>query len=174
VEGVNVGGFLLGYLSLFVLALAVLMALGFLVAGLTQAARILYANGLLVAALIGAFATLSFLSREFHPEGNVAAIGLTALSLSLVGGGPFIAALRGTRAYAAVVACAVGSLLLLASPVLGGDAVGRIPGVTRLLGAIGFVPLAAAALLLAAAGIALAILLPVRPRQECRKGVGLV
>jgi hypothetical protein len=49
VEGLNVGGYLLGYLAVLVFAGTSLVALGLLIVGLTKPARIVFAAGLLTA-----------------------------------------------------------------------------------------------------------------------------
>jgi hypothetical protein len=169
VEGFNIGGFLLGYLALLVFAIASLAAFGLLIVRLTRAARILFAAGLLCATGIAAVATLTFLGGEFPEHGYGTVIVLTALTLLSAGAGQFVAALRRPRAYAAALACAAGSLVLLAAPLLSGDAGGRIPGLRQRWGAIGLVPPAAAGLLLSVAGLTIAVL-PYRSGERRRVG----
>src|SRR5262249_17487278 len=134
VEGVNVGGLLLGYLAVLVFGIASVVALGLCIARLTRAARIVFASGLLGATLIAALAALSFLQREFHPQGNKALIVLAALTLLLAGLGQFVAALRSPRTYAAALGCAAASLAFLSAPVLGTEVLGT-PVVHQVLGA---------------------------------------
>jgi hypothetical protein len=165
VEGLNVGGILLGYLGLFVLAAASLVALGLLIAGLTQAARTLFAGGLLWAAVIVAVAVLSFLQKEFRSDGNELVIALTALSLAVAGAGQFAASLRGPWNYAAALGCSATSMLLAASPLLGGDWAGQILGGLGLtLDGLGQ-PVPAVASLLPAVASVIAAFLPFGPRR---------
>ncbi len=119
-EGVNLGGILLGFVSVLVLGGAAVLALGLLLARLYQAARLLFASGLLVAALIAAVAALSFLERECDREGEIL-IGVTALSLLLAGVGQFVAALRSPRLYPVALGFAASSLGYTVLAVLGGS-----------------------------------------------------
>src|SRR5262249_18779894 len=134
VEGVNVGGILLGYLAVLVFGVASVVALGLCLAQLTRAARVVFASGLLGATLVAALAALSFLQREFNPAGSEALIVLAALTLLLAGVGQFVAALGSPRAYAAALGCAAASLALLSAPALATDALGT-PVVHQVLGA---------------------------------------
>jgi hypothetical protein len=166
VEGLNVGGFLLGYLAVFVFAGTSLVALGLLIVGLTKSARIVFAAGLLTADGIAAVATLSFLAREFNPGGSDSAvIALSALSLLLAGTGQFIAALRKPRAYPAALACAAVSLILVAAPLLSGDVRNLVPGLYLLSLAWLGLPPAVPGLLMAVASLLIAIVLPARSRR---------
>jgi hypothetical protein len=155
VEGVNMGGFLLGYLGILVFGLTSLPALGLLIARKTTAARILFAAGLWVAAVIVAVAVLSFLQREFHGDELWPLIVLAALVLLLSGTGQFVAALRSPRTYGAALACAAGAMAFLAAPLLGGDFAGILlsardlnPAAVRLIQALSLL-LAAASLMIA-------------------------
>jgi hypothetical protein len=150
-------GLLLGYLAVFVFAVASLVALVLLTACLIKAALILFAAGLLCATVIAAVATLTFLGKESHEYHFSTMIVLTALALLLAGAGQFVAALRSPRTYAAALACAAGSIVLLAAPLLGCDVGTLIPGV-RHLDTAGPVPLALPSLLLAVAGLMIAVL----------------
>jgi multisubunit Na+/H+ antiporter MnhC subunit len=62
VEGMNVGGIILGYLAVLVIGVAALVGIGLLIARQTRAARRLFAVGLVSAAIIAALAILSFLA----------------------------------------------------------------------------------------------------------------
>jgi hypothetical protein len=170
VEGLNVGGYLLGYLAVLVFAGTSLVALGLLIFGLTKPGRMVFASGLLAADIIAAVATLSFLAREFNPDGTDSpVIALSALSLLLAGTGQFIAAIRNPRAYPAALACAAVALMFVAAPLLRGDVRNLIPGLYLLsLAWLGFPP-AVPGLLLALASLLVATLLPVRSRGRNRK-----
>jgi hypothetical protein len=115
VEGVNIGGILLGYLGILVLGCAALVALMLLVARKSMAARFLFAAGMLLATVIVAIAALSFLQREYSPEGNGPLIVLAALTLLLAGTGQFVAAFRSPSTYGAALAFAAGSILYVAA-----------------------------------------------------------
>jgi hypothetical protein len=124
VEGVNLGGILLFvFVAPIVFGVVSLVAVGFLIAQKIKVARIVFASGFLCATLIAAFATLTFLDRQFHHGSSegVFIVG-AALFFLLVGSGQFIAAIRNQGTYAAAFACAAGSLVygMLAS--LRGDA----------------------------------------------------
>jgi hypothetical protein len=117
VEGMNIGGILLGYLGVLLFAVTSLAALALLIARQTRGALILFATGLLCGEVIAALATLSFLAPEFnHDGGESPLIVLTALSLLLGGIGQLVAALRSPRNYAAPLGCSAASLVLLATP----------------------------------------------------------
>jgi hypothetical protein len=120
-EGVNVTAVLAGYLAVFGFGITSLVAFGFWIARRTRGARIVFAAGLLFAAIIAGLAVLSFLAPEFRQDASVALIFVTTACLFLAGGGQFIAALRGSRTYAAAFACAAVSMALLATPLLRGD-----------------------------------------------------
>jgi hypothetical protein len=118
----NMAGILLWYLAVFVLAGAIIVALGLLVAGLARAAKFLFAGGFMFAALIAGLATLSFLDPRFHSGANEAGmIALAAVVLLLAGIGPFIAAFRSRGRYAATLACAVGALAIGTLAAMGGS-----------------------------------------------------
>jgi hypothetical protein len=163
VEGVNIGGILLGYLGVLVVGIASLAALVLPIAHLTRAARIVLAAGIFVGTVIAALATLTFLWPEYHPEGNQATIMLIAMNFLLSGIGQFVAALRSGRIYAAAFACAAACFLVMIAPVLDGS---------YLFGGLGldlarlWVPLEMASLLLAAASLAFAVFLRPAPRQN--------
>jgi hypothetical protein len=158
VEGVNLGGILLGYLGIFVLGFTSLLALGLLIARKTTAARILFAAGLLLAAIIGAVVALSFLQRQFHGDEHWPLIVFTALILLLSGTWQFVAALRSPRTYGAALACVAGAMVFLAAPLLGGDFSAII---IQLLGAL--------YLLVAAASLMIALFPPQRKGEEPRE-----
>jgi peptidoglycan/LPS O-acetylase OafA/YrhL len=124
VEGMNITGLLLGYLAVFVLGGALLVALGLLVAGLTRASKFLFASGFLLAALIAAVAALSFLDPQFNhgddsTETFLLVLGVAVIFL-LAGAGQFIAAFRGPRRYAAALACALVALAIGMAAFFGG------------------------------------------------------
>jgi hypothetical protein len=154
VEGVNMGGMLLGCVALLAFGVVSLVAAGLLIGRLSRAALIVFASGLLCATAIAALATLSFLQGEYHPEGSETLIVLTALTLLLAGAGQFVAALRSARTYAAAFGFAAGAIVYgLAAGLGGADALAwKLPGGTWV------------SLLLAAAGVMIAVLLPLPPR----------
>jgi hypothetical protein len=86
-------------------------------------------------ALIAAIAALSFLQRGqgFHQEGSEPTLIVMALSLVLAGAGQFIAALRSQGSYGVAFGFAAGSMVFLASPLLGMDALG-MHGAGQILG----------------------------------------
>jgi hypothetical protein len=112
----NIRGLLLGYLAVFVFGGALLVALGLLLAGLTRAAKFLFAGGFLLAALIAAVAALSFLDPDFNhgdESGRTVLLVLAvAVAFLLLGAGQFIAAFRGPGRYAAALACALAALVI--------------------------------------------------------------
>ena len=163
-EGVNMGGILLGYLACFVLALALLLSLGLLVAALTKAARMVCASGLLAATAIAALAALAFFDSTPNERTSNLTIALAALALLLAGAGPFVGALRSGRVFGVALGYATVALLLAASPLLGGDSGAQIPG-ARFLVAASLFHWPWPSLLLAAAGLASAVLLPARSPQ---------
>jgi hypothetical protein len=128
VEGLNVGAFLAGYLAVAAFALSSLAAAGALIAGRGRAARILFAGGLLGAALLVAGAVLSFLEPQYRSQAPASLIVVSALSLFLSGVGQFLASLRSAWGYAVAFAFTAASMLLVASPLLGGDWTGGILG----------------------------------------------
>jgi hypothetical protein len=158
VEGVNLGGMMLGFLAVIVFAITSLAALGLLITARTRAAHILFASGWFAGACIATFAGLSFLSTEYHREGDVPYIVLTCLSLFLGGVGQFVAARRGPWTYLAALACTVASLLVPPAgfQLLGGDYIGGLGW--SLVGQE--IPLAVASLVLAVASLLIAIFLP--------------
>jgi hypothetical protein len=106
----NLSGILLVYVALLVFAGAAVVALGLLIARRTKAARIVFAVGLFGAAVIGAFADLTYL-EEYWGDANPTII-LTALSLLLVGTGQLVAAFQSPRAHAATLWCGLGALVV--------------------------------------------------------------
>jgi hypothetical protein len=111
----------LGCLGVLVLGITSLVALGLRIARRTQGALLTFAVGLLGTAVLAAVAMLSFLERGrgFYQEGSDATIVIMALSLLLAGTGQFIAALRIPGSYGVAFAWAAGSMVLLASLLLG-------------------------------------------------------
>src|SRR5256885_1946738 len=97
------GGFLLGFLGILVFGFTSILALGLLIARKTTVARLVFATGLLLAAVIMAVAALSFLQREYHGAEDWPQIVLAVLSLLLAATGQFIAAVRSPRAYGAAL-----------------------------------------------------------------------
>jgi hypothetical protein len=160
----NMGAYFLAALGILVLGSAFLVALGLAIAGKTRAAVMTFAVGLLGAAVIASLASLSFLQKGmgFYEEGSEPGIALTVLALLLAGAGQFVAALRKSGAYGVALACAAGSMLLLAAPLLGMDAlrwngVGHVLSVSSL--SLPWLTLGrAVSLLLAVAGVSIAIL----------------
>jgi hypothetical protein len=124
VEGINIGGFLILYLSLFVFGIGSLAAVGLWIGRLHRAALLTFASGQLLSALIAVFATLTFLDRQFHGDENTGMILLIATILLLAGSGQFIAAIRCPRYYGAALACGAGSMLFLAGRSFGADWIG--------------------------------------------------
>jgi hypothetical protein len=121
VEGVNLGGFMLGFAGVVALGVASLVALVLLVARKATAARFVFAAGMLLAAVIVAAAVLTFLQSEYLHEGDSAGlIVLAAATLLLAGAGQFVAAFRGPGIYGAALAFAAGSILYPATGGLGG------------------------------------------------------
>lgn len=133
-EGVNFAAILLGYLAAFVFGVTSLVAFGLWIGGRNQAARVIFAAGLLSLAVLAALATLSFLQRGhgFNPEGGEPTLVLAALSLLLAGAGQLVAALRDDGRYGPALGCAAGALALLGASVLGGDLFG-MPAVPNVL-----------------------------------------
>ncbi len=98
-EGINGPAILLGCLAVFAAGSTLLAALGLLIAGRTNAARVVFSAGLFCSALIAALTILSFLTRgtKFPPGKFI--IVLTALSLLLAGAGQLAAALASRWNY---------------------------------------------------------------------------
>jgi hypothetical protein len=156
VEGVNMGGILLGYLAVLVVGLVALASVGLRLAGGRRAARVVFAGGLLTGTVIATGGVLT--CPGDLPAGEVA---LAAVTLLLAGVGPFVAALRRPGALAAALACATVALGALAWPYVGGsDMLADLPG-GRVVGGTGAF---FAAPVLALAGLLVAVLPPVRPR----------
>ena len=164
-EGVNLGGFMWAMVGFLFFGVTSLVALGLLIARQARPAMIVFATGWLCGAGILALATLTFLERQFHPDGHEALIVLTALSVLLGGAGQFVAALRGGRAYGVAVGCAAAAFVVLTVGLLVGTDVLYLGEFGRPL-RDNHVPLAAASLALAAASLAVAILVPSAPRSD--------
>ena len=120
-EGINVAAILAGYLALGAFICSSLAAAGVLLAGRGRAARILFAGGLFGAALLVAGAMLTFLSPQYRSHATTSLVVVIALSLFLSGVGQFLASLRSAWGYAVAFAFAATAMLLVASPLLGGD-----------------------------------------------------
>ena len=112
-EGINMTGFLLGYLAVLVCAIMSLIALVLLIARLAKASRIMFASGLLAGTIIAALADLTFLEVDRQERQISIEIVLIAATLISAGAGQFIAALRRPLAYVLALGCAAGSLGLL-------------------------------------------------------------
>src|SRR5262245_49138640 len=136
VEGMNIGALLLGSLAFFIVGIAILVALGLVIAGRTRAAPMTFSGGFLAMAVLGALAALSYLQRGmgFHQEGSDPTLILIALSLVLAGSGQFVASFRSPRIFAAALACAIGALAILWTPLLGGDLL-HSPNISRIFAA---------------------------------------
>jgi hypothetical protein len=120
VEGVNMGGIMLGYLAVLVFGVVSLVALGLLLGARIKAARILFASGLLAASFVMILAILSFLAPEYHPGADdLPLLVLGALSLLAGGVGQFVAALRSGRVYTVAFICTSVSFLALTAPMFG-------------------------------------------------------
>jgi hypothetical protein len=158
-------GVLLIYLALAVFGITSIVALGLSIAGRTRAALILFASGLLFLSFVTGFVPLmAFMDAINDPNSQLkladeALFGMVALGLFLAGTGQFIAAIRKPRSYLAVFRCMIGSLLFL-----GCAAFAEADFFARLLGDFNrFIPekklpLAMASLLLAVAGLIIAVL----------------
>src|SRR5262249_37675138 len=127
----------------------------------TAAARIVFAAGWLLAAIIVSVAALSFLQREYHGAEDWPLIVLTVASLLLAAAGQFLAAVRNPRAYGAAVAYAVGALVFLWAPGLGGDFPAAVIS-PRDLSPVAIRLIQALSLLLAAASLMVALFPPRR------------
>jgi hypothetical protein len=165
----NIAAMLLGFLGVLVLGVAILAALGLLIASRKRAALLTFAGGLLGAAIAAALATLSFLERGmgFYVEGSEPLIALVTVTTLLAGAGQFVAALRRSGGYGIAFLCAVGSTLFLAAPVGGADALRWIGGTPRVFGvsslSLPWLNLGLAiSMFLAAASMAAAVLPPPR------------
>src|SRR5262245_45411818 len=93
--------------------LPVLAAVGFRLTGRSDAARILFASGLLCEAIVGAgfcFLAISDLRADIW---KAFAVALGGMSLLLAGAGQFVAARRGPHVFAVSWALAVGSVLVV-------------------------------------------------------------
>jgi hypothetical protein len=166
VEGVNIGGILLGYVAVLVFGVTSLVALGLLIARL-KAALIVFAAGMLCADLIAALAVLSCL--EFNPDASeTAEIVLATLSLVLSGTGQFIAALRRGWVYVVALGCAGASIVFLVFPLTGypvADVFGDLDP------HLAFKLSSSFSVLFAVASLLVALLFPSGQRME-RQGVG--
>ena len=164
-EGINMTGILLGYLALLLFALACLVALVLLIVHQTKAARMVFAAGLLGACVIAAIADLTFLESQGQERKVSTDIVITALALLTAGAGQFIAAFRRSMTYALAMGCVAASLVMLATPILAGDAGAQIPGANVLASATLTVwpwP----SLILAIASAVIAVFLPARLEQS--------
>jgi hypothetical protein len=121
VQGVNVGGILLGYLAVLVFATVFLVALGLWFAGKSAAARIVAAVGLFATTIIGALASLTCLAPAYYRDSDAPLIVETSLSLILAGTGQFVAALRNRRMYGASLVCAIVAITYATLAGLGGS-----------------------------------------------------
>src|SRR5262245_18476812 len=101
---------LLWCLTTLVFGIAVLVALGLLIARRMKAARMLFAAGLLATSVIAALATLTYFDSGSEPN---TFLMVAALAFLMAGAGQFIAAFRSSWTYAAVLRCAAISQLLL-------------------------------------------------------------
>jgi hypothetical protein len=117
-------GVLLGYLAVLVCASTSVAALILLLVRWTKEARTVFAADLLcpVVATLPVFLFLGLLEQlahhglEFsHSVVPLVLLALAALTLLLAGFGQFIASLRGARAYAAALGCALGAVALIAA-----------------------------------------------------------
>ena len=123
-EGINIGGILILYLSVLVFGTGSLSGLVLWLAGRSRTALLTFAGGQLLTAVIAAFAVLTFLGREFHGDENTGMILLITTILLLAGGGQFLAALRCPRSYGVALACGASSILFLAGGSLSADWIG--------------------------------------------------
>jgi len=115
-------GVLLCYLAVLVCASTSLAAVILLLVRWTKEARIVFAAGLLcpvVATLpvfLGLLGQLARDVREFgHSVVPLVLLVLAELALLLAGFGQFVASLRGGRAYAVALGCALGAVALIAA-----------------------------------------------------------
>jgi hypothetical protein len=157
VEGLNVGGILLGYVAVLLCGVTSLAALVLLITRKFRGARILFATGVASANFIFSMAALTFLQPQYRQDASVAMIVLIGLSLLLAGSGQLIAAFRNGATYAAAFACtATAMLILIAFSMFGADMVGGFG--QSLLGYD--VPITAASLLFAMASLVIALYSP--------------
>ena len=171
-EGVNLGGFMWAMVGFLLFGVTSLVAVGLQIARQARPAMIVFAAGWLCAAGILALATLTFLDRQFHPDGHEALIVLTALSVLLGGAGQFVAALRGGHVYGRAVGCAAVALVVLTAALMAGTEVLYFGGFSQFL-ADSHMVLVAGSLVLSTASVAVAIFLPSPPRiapQAVRRG----
>jgi hypothetical protein len=117
-EGVNVGGILIGYVGLVDLGTATLIALGLLAVRRSPSARFVFASGLFSSAVLWTIAVLGFLQRGMHVDRHWTAIILAAAVLLLSGTGQFIAAVRNPQVYGTALVCTLCAMGLLALPTL--------------------------------------------------------
>lgn len=127
-EGFNIPAFLAVCFALLEFGATSLGALGFALARRTKTARVVFAGGLLAAAIIVALAMFTFFAPEYRRHASAAKIVVVASSLFVSGAGQFIAALRNAGTYAAALVCAVVAIALVASPLLLGDLAVEILG----------------------------------------------
>ncbi len=159
-EGVNLGGILLGYLAVLVFGAGLLVALALWIARQARAARFALAAGFLLAGVISALVALSFLQGEYRHGIDLTYLILDAGSLLVAGIGPFVAAFRGPRTYAATLALALGAVAVLTLPFLDSDSGQALVGGVNLHLGDHLVALAAVSLSLALAGLVIAVLPP--------------
>ena len=115
-------GVLLFYLAVLVCASTSVAALVLLLVRWTKEARIVFAIGLLfpvVATLPVFLGLLEQLARDVREFGHsvvpLVLLVLAELTLLLAGFGQFLASLRGGRAYAVALGCALGAVALIAA-----------------------------------------------------------
>lgn len=125
-EGVNVGAIMICYIGILILAGAALVALGLLLAGWTRAARIVFASGTCAAFLLWSLADFSFFQRGmgFQIDGLEPLIAMVGAAMLFAGVGQFVGGLRNRRAFAASIAFAIGSVLVLMPPMFGAEVFG--------------------------------------------------
>jgi hypothetical protein len=112
-EGINIGGILLGYLGVLVFGLGILVAVCLLIASKGRAALIAFAAGLLGFGVVAALAVLTFLDPAYVHGLSESLLLITALSLVAAAAGQFLVALRTPRHYGIAMAGVIGSILLL-------------------------------------------------------------
>lgn len=171
-EGINVAAILLGYLGILVLGVTGLTALVLAITGKSRGALTTLSGGLLGVAVIAAWAVLSFLQRGmgFHQEGSDATIVLAALTLLLAGTGQFVAAIRRSGTFGPSLACAITSVVLLATAPMGSDAL-EATGTVNVLGAASkCVPRLTVGLALGVVLGLASLLIPIVPERR-RKGL---
>src|SRR5262245_5759469 len=109
----NIAGLLLGFVAALVLGGTSLVAIGLWIARRSDQALRLFAIGLMLTAVVAAFAVLSFLAREINDPPPAVICLLTALSLVMGGAGQAIAARQGRRTYSAALVCTLGSIVFV-------------------------------------------------------------